>query len=184
MLRRDASCQEEVRARSAPGQKTRRRKYIALVIKDEVLIQAVAKDKERKGFRLVEAVFNFGAEDSVAPPRVFSDPIVLLAMSKAGGRYREADGYRVPNIGQPAVCFRTHEGIAAGFFFQTAEIERPLISASQLATSGNRVLFSAAGTKIINETTGKRTALRKRGGIDVLRMWIPLNPKEFIGQGR
>ena len=66
--------------------------------------------------------------------------------------------------------------------FQTAEIERPLISASQLAASGHRVVFSKTGGEIVLETCGRRTALHKRGGIYVLRMWIPENPEQgFAG---
>ena len=106
-------------------------------------------------------------------------------MSKAGGSYRVANGHRVPNIGQQAVRFRTDEDQAAGLLFQTAEMERPLVSASQLAAAGNRVVFSNRGGEIINEKSGKRTALHKRGGIYVLRMWIPANPsQDFAGPGR
>ena len=106
-------------------------------------------------------------------------------MSKAGGSYRVANGQRVPNIGQQAVHFETDEGQAAGMMFQTAEIERPLISASQMAASGNSVVFNQQGGTIVHEKSGRRTVLHKRGGIYVLRMWVPESPEQgFAGQGR
>ena len=138
-----------------------RRKYVALCTKDEVLLQAVAKESTRPGFRLVEAVLDSGAEESVSPPRFFPGPVVPSTMSKAGGSYRVANGHRVPNIGQQAVHFETDEGQAAGMMFQTAEIERPLISASQLAASGHRVVFSERWGEIVHERIGKRTVLHK-----------------------
>ena len=91
----------------------------------------------------------------------------------------------MPNIGQQAVRFRTEKDQAAGLLFQTAEIERPLVSASQLAAAGNRVVFSKRRGEIVREKSGKRTALHKRGGIYVLRMWIPANPaRDFAAPGR
>ena len=106
-------------------------------------------------------------------------------MSKAGGSYRVANGHRVPNIGEQTVHFQTDEGLSAGMLFQTAEIERPLISASQLAASGNNVLFNKAGGTIVHEQSGRKTLLHKRGGIYVLRMWIPASPAQgFAGRGQ
>ena len=170
------------RLQNQPG---RRRKYISLCLKDEVLLQAVAKDLTYPGFKLVEGVLDSGAEESVSPPRYFPGPVTPSAMSKAQGSYRVADGHRVPNIGQQKVHFRTDEDHPAGLLFQTAEIERPLISASQLAAAGNQVVFSKRGGEIIHEKTGRRTKLHKRGGIYVLRMWIPVKPTVgFAGPGR
>ena len=81
--------------------------------------------------------------------------------------------------------FRKDENQAAGMMFQTAEIERPLVLASQLAASGHRVVFNEKGCEIVHEKSGRRTALHKRGGIYVLRTWIPESPDQgFAGPGR
>ena len=126
-----------------------------------------------------------GGEESVSPPKFFPGPVVPSAMSKAGGSYRVANGQRVPNVGQQSVHFQTDEGLPAGMLFQTAEIERPLISASQLAASGNNVVFNKKGGTIVHEQSGKSTLLHKRGGIYVLRMWIPTDSDQsFAGRGR
>ena len=91
----------------------------------------VSKEGQKAGYRLVEAALDSGAEESVAHPRVFPGPVVPSAMSRAGGRYRVADGHRVLSIGQQKVRFRTDEHLACGVLCRTAEIERPLISASR-----------------------------------------------------
>ena len=169
----------------AVRQKRKRRKYVALCTKDTVLLQAVAKEPTRPGYKLVEAVLDSGAEESVSPPRFFPGPVVPSTMSKAGGSYRVANGQRVPNIGQQAVHFTTDEGQAAGIWFQIAEIERPPISASQLAATGNSVVFNQQGGTIIHEKSGRRTILHKRGGIYVLHMWVRENPEQgFARPGR
>ena len=118
------------------------------------------------------------------PPNIFLVPIVPSEVSKAGSRYRVADGHRVPNIGQQAVRFRTDEDLAAGLLFQTAEIVRPLVSASQPAAAGNRVIFSDEGGEIVNKKTSKRTSLHKRRSIYVLRMRILDSPENSFGQRR
>ena len=180
-----AAAEKDASAPAAARFRKQLRKYVALCTRDEVLLQAVAKEPTRPGYRLVEAVFDSGAEESVSPPRFFPGPVVPSTMSKAGGSYRVANGHRVPNIGQQAVHFETDEGQAAGMMFQTAEIERPLISASQLAASGNSVVFNQQGGTIVHEKSGRRTVLHKRGGIYVLRMWIPENLEQgFAGPGR
>ena len=148
------------------------------------MLQAVAKEPAYPGYRLVEAVLDSGAEESVAPPRFFPGPIAPSQMSQAGGSYRVANGQRVPNVGQQKVQFTLDDGQPANILFQIAEIERPLISASALAANGNSVVFNHKGGAIIHDKTGRRTELHKRGGIYVLHMWVREDPEQgFARQG-
>ena len=64
-------------------------------------VLAIAKDTPRAGSRLVETVVDSGAEESVTPPNVF--PGKIHAMSKTGGKYKAANGTRIPNLGQQKV---------------------------------------------------------------------------------
>ena len=66
---------------------------------------AIAKDTPRAGFRLVEAAVDSGAEESVAPPNVFPGEMRGSAMSKTGGKYKAANGTRIPNLGQQKGSF-------------------------------------------------------------------------------
>ena len=63
---------------------------------------AIAKDTPRAGFRLVEAVVDSGAEDSLTPPNVFQGEIHASAMSKTGGKYKAAKSTRIPNLAMKA----------------------------------------------------------------------------------
>ena len=56
---------------------------------------------------VVEAVVGSGAEESVAPPGVFAAAVVPSKMSRAGLRYRAANGSRIKNVGQQRVGFTT-----------------------------------------------------------------------------
>ena len=62
---------------------------------------------------------------------------------------------------------------------QVADIERPLIAASQLAAAGNRVTFKAQGGEIEHINSGRKMMLVKKGGIYVLRMWVAANDPNF-----
>jgi hypothetical protein len=75
-------------------------------------------------------------------------------------------------------------GDKCGTTFQVAEVERPLLSASQLAASGNSVIIDRSGGKIVNDKSGRVMKLVKRGGVYVLRMWVASSAQDFPGQGR
>jgi hypothetical protein len=106
-------------------------------------------------------------------------------MSRAGGKYRAANGARIPNLGQVKVPFINEEGVKCGIMFQVAEVERPLISATQLAASGNAVIIDGKGARIMNLKTKKVMHLVKRGGVYVLRMRVKADPAPgFPGPGR
>jgi hypothetical protein len=146
------------------------KRHVLLLTKEsDKMVCAVAKDKVpvQGKYRLIEAVIDSGAEESMAPPCLFAAEVKPSPMSRAGGKYRAANGARIPNLGQ------------------VAEVERPLLSASQLAASGNTVIIDKNGGRITNEGTGKSMALACRGGVYVLRMWVAAKPAPgFAGQGR
>ena len=70
---------------------------------------AVAKDAPKKGYRLIEAAVDSGAEESVAPPRLFPGRVVPDAMPRAGGRHKAANGARILSLGQHKVQCRTDD---------------------------------------------------------------------------
>ena len=119
---------------------------------------------------VLEAVIDSGAEESVAPPGFFTADVVPSPMSKAGGRYRAANGTRIKNLGQQRVSFNTAEGHLCTLPFQVAEVERPLIRVAHRASAGNRVILNDTGGQIVNATTGKTIELVRRGGVYLLLM--------------
>jgi hypothetical protein len=125
------------------------------------------------GAVLVEGVVDSGAADPVAKAGTFSGKIVPSTMSKAGRKYRGPDGTRIPNEGQQEVQFTSDEGHRCGMTWQIADVERPLIAVSHLSAAGNKVIFTKEGGEIVNIASGRKIKIQRKGGVYVLRMWVP-----------
>jgi hypothetical protein len=125
------------------------------------------------GAVLIEAVVDSGAADSVAKKGTFGGKILPSPMSKAGKKYTGPDGTTIPNEGEMAVHFMSDEGHKCGMKWQIANVERPLIAVSHLSSAGNEVSFNKTGGKIVNLNTGKTISFQRKGGVYVLRMWVP-----------
>ena len=125
-----------------------------------------------EGWKTVAAVVDSGAEETVAPPGLMPGRVMESPMQRAGGRYRAANGARIPNLGQQMVAFRTSEGRGCSLRFQVVGAERPLISVSQLAKTGHRVEFGASDGAIVHVQTGRRIKLQKVGGVYLLKMQV------------
>ena len=129
-----------------------------------------AMGKKPDGWREVVAVVDSGAEETVAPPGFLPGPVAESPMQRAGGRYRAANGARIPNLGQQHTAFYTPEGQRCSLMFQVAGVERPLVSVSQLVKTGHRVEFGTAEGAIVNLKTGRKIRLQRVGGVYMLRM--------------
>jgi hypothetical protein len=138
----------------------------------DALLGAVA-EKKSVGGRWVEAAIDSGAVHSVAPPGFFPGATRPSPWSRAGRGYRAANGTRIKNLGQIDVPFATAEGFKCRLPFQVAEVEQALLSVSHLTSAGNIVQFGDTDGNIVNRTTGRSIALERRGGIYIMKMWIP-----------
>ncbi len=150
----------------------------------EALLGAVAGEK-RTGGRVVEAVVDSGAVHSVTPPGLFPGKVVASPWSRAGRGYRAANGTSIKNLGQVDVPFATAEGHKCRMPLQVAEVEQPLLSVSQLTSAGNFVQLGDTDGHIVNKSTGRTIALERRGGVYIMRMFIPdaAAPLPFGRQG-
>ena len=135
-------------------------------------LEQPAVGKKPDGWKEVVAVVDSGAEETVVPPGLLPGPVAESPMQRAGGRYRAANGARIPNLGQQRATFKTAEGQRCSLMFQVAGVERPLVSVSQLARTGHRVEFGAAEGAIVNQKTGRKIRLQRVGGVYVLRMRV------------
>jgi hypothetical protein len=79
----------------------------------------------------------------------------------------------ITNEGQQEVQFSSDEGHRCGMTWQIADVERPLIAVSHLSAAGNRVVFTKTGGEIVNIASGKKIQIQRKGGVYVLRMWVP-----------
>ena len=133
------------------------------------LVAPVSSDT---GGRVIEAVVDSGAEDSVAPPGLFSEPVVPSPMSRAGRSYRAANGSAIPNLGQTVAHFRDPDGRLCGIPFQIAQVERPLIGVSRLTAAGCQVTFQGDVGEILHVASGRRLPLTRRNGVYVLELRV------------
>ena len=128
--------------------------------------------------RVVRAVVDSGAEDTVAPPKVLPGPVTPSAMSRAGLAYRSASGAPIENFGQQTVAFRDDQQRRCGMHFQVADVDRPLISVARLVDAGNRVVFEPSGGSITHVATGRCVRLTRDGNVYALDMHLPPEPEE------
>ena len=142
-------------------------------------------DKSAGGWRYVAAVVDSGAEETVAPPGLLPGRVVESPMQRSGGRSRAraANGSRIPNLGQQDVSVKTPEGHGCSLRFQVADVERPLISVSQMSKTGRKVEFESAQGLIIHKQSGKRIRLQRVGGVYLLRMKVR-DDREVVPRAR
>jgi hypothetical protein len=131
-----------------------------------------ALGRQSPGMRMIEAVVDSGAVNSVAPPDLFDGLLKPSTMSKGGKKYRGPDGSRIPNLGQMDVAFESEEGHRCGLTWQIADVERPLVAVSHLSAAGNRVILEKDGGEVVHEETGRKIKLQKKGGVYVMKLWV------------
>jgi hypothetical protein len=121
---------------------------------------------------------------SVTPPGCFPGPVVPSPWSRAGRGYRAANGTGIKNLGQIQVPFSTGEGHRCAIPFQVAEVEQPLLSVAHLTAAGNICELGHTDGRIVNIATGRTIALERRGGVYIMKMFIPdAAPLPFRRQG-
>ena len=136
-----------------------------------------------------------GAVDSVGNPREF--PGVELRETEESRSDDEkinswigAGGDSIPKLGEMKVPFVTDEGKSARMRIKAGDVNKTLISVSRLQEAG----FDTNLTKnphLRNNKTGERIALKKKGGMFILTMWIKIgednrskkSEKDFRRQG-
>ena len=147
------------------------------------LVCSLGRPSADGGWREIAAVVDSGAEETVAPPGLFPGEVAESPMQRSGGRYRAANGARIPNLGQQRVSFRPSEGHGCSLRFQVADVERPLISVSQLGKTGHKVEFDGDKGHIVHVRTGRRLRLQREGGVYVLKVRVRVKPDQSAPGG-
>jgi hypothetical protein len=161
---------------SAPRRATRvynRFDTLNLLVGDDAAPLLATVSGEMRGGRVVEAVVDSGAVHSVAPPGFFPGLVTPSPWSRAGRGYRAANGTAIRNLGQVQVPFGTGEGHKCLIPFQVAEVEQPLLSVAHLTAAGNICELGHADGRVVNIQTGRSIALQRRGGVYIMKMFLP-----------
>ena len=117
---------------------------------------------------VVEVMVDSGASKSVWPTVLGG---VTRRRRKVGVRLAAANGSPIEVDGDAALHFKTG-GRECTMNFLDADVRRPLGAVSAIVDGGNTVVFSARGSVIVNDATGERIPLVRKGGVYVMAVEV------------
>ena len=74
----------------------------------------------------------------------------------------------------------TEEGKRKKLTMQVVNVNKPLLSVQRAIDGGNRVVFEKGWSYIENVKSGEKTWLEEKGGMFMLKVWVP--GEGFAGQ--
>ena len=121
----------------------------------------------------IEATIDSGASDSVAGRNHATTCHVVPSLgSMEGVKYVSASGDIIENEGEKHVQVETVNGTKRTLNLQVADVHRVLLSVSKICDSGNKVVFTSSGGKIVNESTGEEDHFERRDGVYRMRLKV------------
>ena len=93
--------------------------------------------------------------------------------SKAGLKYRAANGSPINNYGERLVKGVTDDGQKTSMAFQIADVRTPLASVYQIVKAGNRVIFEKGQSRVENLSNHRVTPIRENHGSYEFDLWLP-----------
>ena len=123
------------------------------------------------------------AVDSGASATVIGEEMVKAVSAqniRHDVKYEVADGSHIPHMGEKRLNAYTDESLSRDLVAQVTEVNKALLSVSKIVRAGNRVVFDSAGSYIGHKPSGEWTPLEERGGIYVLKMWVPREQKSLF----
>ena len=141
---------------------------------DGNLLAVQAKKGPKGGGRKIEAAIDSGAVDAVANPRDFPDArVVPTPESKRGEEWVCAGGKGIPKLGRMTINFKTDEGKEMKISMKAGAVNKTLIGANKLIDAGYEVYLNK-DPKIIHAKTREVIPLKRKGGMFIMNMWIPV----------
>ena len=96
----------------------------------------------------------------------------------------EADGTRIPNVGQQLVKFMTLDSTWSEIMFQLAAMNEPLVSVSKFNESGYKVVFDEDDSFILHKRTKKIIEMRKEKGVFLIDAYVLKSPEQGFKRQR
>ena len=103
-------------------------------------------EKFRKEWEEMEFLVDSGASATVIDEE--SVKVVSPSAPDPNENYGLADGSLIPNKGEKSFLGMTTEGVARRLKAQVTDVDRPLMSVSQVVENGGRVVFDRKGSYI------------------------------------
>jgi hypothetical protein len=135
-------------------------------------INEIASDKGN--WEKITVTIDSGAVDSVGPRTMATDlPIKDTPASRAGLKYRAANGTTIDNLGEKSIQGITRQGKKVGMTFQVADVTKPLGAVRAMLAAGNKVVFESGNSYIQDKTRTIKTPIEERNGAFVFDIWRP-----------
>ncbi len=163
-------------------------RYQALVTNDSEEINAVETENECEAIQTTSGNMNdrrknkltvtvdSGASTSVMPE--FEATTVQIEESDASKRnirFRAANGNAIYSKGKRKIKGHTENGDKCTASFEVCKVTKTLGAVSDMVDKGNKVVFDAGGSYILNKSTGRKTYMRRRGGVFEFDIWYDMD---------
>ena len=110
---------------------------------------------------------------SIAPPSLATGVTIEESeMSRKGQSFIAADQGRIENQGQQSLHITTNEGKEGMTRVQIGDVNRPLMSVSQMCDQGNYVLFTSEGGSVLNLYDGQWTDFERISNVYSMDWWL------------
>ena len=139
---------------------------------DEVVINGVNYPAQ---LERLEAMVDSGAAVP-AIPRTAAAQYPVRAHASSGRTYYAANGTQVKDEGMRSPLTRTGEGQTRSVDFSVCSVRRPIISVGKAVEKGQRIVFDSDGSYVEDKASGERTAIEKKSGVFVMKMWVVPQP--------
>jgi len=138
------------------------------------------KEKLSGDWELIKVCPDSGAFKFVGPKEMAKHiPIQETDASKAGVKYKAANGGLIRNLGEKKISGVDCNGNPVKSTWQIADITKPLAGIREMVKVGNRVTFDQENgkctSKIYNKNTGVEIPINDVGNEYQFDMWVPVN---------
>ena len=126
------------------------------------------------GWTEIEVTVDSGACDTVMPKDECSHiDVVSSEKSRKGFHYEVADGNEIPKVGErQCVAMTENSNTAKRIDFQVAAVHKSLLSITKCADMGFDCVLGKLGGYLVDQVTGERIPIRRKGNLYVMRMWV------------
>ena len=134
-------------------------------------------DQSQGNWEKITVKVDSGAIDSCMPPEVGQAfPLQPTEASRAGLKYRAANGTEIANHGERKLQGLGADWAPIGMTLQVADVKTTLGSVNRMIQADNVVVFDKGNSYIFNKRNKKVTPMMERNGSFEVDMWIPAGP--------
>ena len=136
-------------------------------------MQALSDVSATKLWIIVQIVVDSGASETVVGQDALpGTPFEESPDSRRNVCYEVVDGTRVPAMDQKRFVIRTQQGIERSITAQVTNVNKPLLSVSQICGKDHRVVFDKEASYTEDKTIGEVIPMIEKNGTYVIQCWV------------